>query len=326
MLVLMFAAMLNQEVAGNGAALAACRDRDAGAVALTGVTVRDEPAAAGDYRALRVTAANGASLLVYFDPVSEATARHWAACLGAQLPLLRAALDDDRVGAEWASVVFTSNAAYIPPRGRGVRPRWTVPTAADGALTAEGRNRITVVIPHEQVHHYQGRSGSAVPRWFAEGHATWVGLKISDMIDPESAAAERARLRGRIAAATGPLNLPGWGSVRPRREAIMRQLSPEDRVRMEADSTFMPEGTFTFTSADLIGDESNMPARYAAALQVFEGLEARHGAARVRAFAAEVTAGPGRVTEEAMAALVERHFGERLGDLLADRAPERSGG
>ncbi len=59
-----------------------------------------------------------------------------------------------------------------------------------------------------------------------------------------------------------------------------------------------------------------MTARYSGALMVFDGLEARHGIAKVRAWAREISATEGRVTPEALAESVRRHFGEDLDQLL----------
>ena len=70
----------------------------------------------------------------------------------------------------------------------------------------------------------------------------------------------------------------------------MRQVSAEDRARMMQDPNFAPSGSFRFTADDLIGDESNIVARYHAATALFERLEREHGAEAVHAFARETTA------------------------------------
>jgi len=256
-----------------------------------GIAVTDEPGSEGAYRRLRVTAQGGAYLIVHYDPVSEPIARARTACLGRQLELLRGLTGDDRQGAQWYSVVFTNAANYSPPRGPSEVARWTIQTDAAGRLTEAGQRTLTAVLPHEQVHHFQYRMQALPPRWFLEGHASWVGLKVSDQIDPAAAAADcRLKAEGAAKSRGRSLNLAGWGSVRPEREPIMRQVSAEDRARMMQDPNFAPSGSFRFTADDLIGDESNIVARYHAATALFERLEREHGAEAVHAFARETTA------------------------------------
>lgn len=285
-----------------------------------GILIVPEAPGANDLPSLRVTLeATGHFMRVFFDEGSERAAWSRAACLGRQLDLLTTALGDPRRDAEWFSVVFTQDADYIPPRGPEDKERWPILIGADGGFPDLSQRMVVVTMPHEQVHDFQKRAGAIPPRWFSEGHATWVGLAITEQLDPAAARTDRDRLFGDLARSTSPANLAQWGSVRPRPEAIMRQVSAEDRARMQADPSYMPSGTFSFTSADLIGDESNMLARYAASLKVFEELEARHGARAVHDWAREVTAGSGRITPDILAESVSTHFGESLDDLLRDR-------
>lgn len=287
--------------------------------ALSGIDVEAVPAQPGDLPVLKVTTqATGAWMKVHYDAGSEAAAWSRAVCLGAQIEELTRDLGDVRRDAEWFSVVFTQDPAYVAPRGPGVKARWSIQVGADGNLPELSQHLVRAVMPHEQVHDYQRRAEARLPRWFAEGHATWVGLRVTGAIDAGVAESEREKRAAARAEATAPLNLAAWGSVRPRREAIMRQVSAEDRARMQADPNFNPGGTFRFTTADFEGDESDMPARYGAALAVFDGLEARHGAEAVRAWVTEVTAATGPVSPESMAASVQAHFGEALEDLLRD--------
>ena len=292
---------------------------------MQGVEVIELPDGEGAYRMLRVEADGGAHMLVYFDAASEPMARSRAPCLGAQLNLLREELGDTRIRAEWESVVFTADHAYVPPRGADVRTRWlvhTVPEQLEGGVTAfsDPQRKVLRVIPHEQVHHFQARDEARTPRWFAEGHANWVEVRVADRLKEGEGQASRAETLAKLGTANGPVNLAAWQMVRPKREAIMRQVSAEDRARMEADPDYTPKGSFTFTMDDLEGDESNMLARYAASLLVFEELEERHGADKVRDWAFEVTAQPGTVTSEMLARSVGRWFGEDLDTLLAERS------
>lgn len=283
---------------------------------IANISVIEVPSEEIGLRALRVTAPRGAYLFIYFDERSEAAARSRAACLGAQLPLLQDQLDDRRENAEWASVVFTQNANYVPPRSKGTKTRWIVNTDPVSRLSSLAERMVISVIPHEQVHDYQTRAGARMPRWFAEGHAKWVGTKVTEQLNQGAADANRATAAVDLATSDAALDLKTWGSVRPRREAILRQVSEEDRARMETDPTFTPSGTFKFTSDDLIGDESNMQARYAAAWNVFSGLESRHGAAAVRRWVAEVTSTPGMLSDAKLAASILEHFDESMDDLL----------
>ncbi len=94
---------------------------------------------------------------------------------------------------------------------------------------------------------------------------------------------------------------------------------------MEADPDYWPSVTLRLTVDDLEGDESNLVARYAGALMVFEALEERHSAAKVRAWAHEVTSTP-NITPAALAESVRRHFAEDLDALLAEPATAAGAG
>lgn len=289
---------------------------------IAGISIRDEPAVPGDLAAMRVTSeATGAFMRVYYDAGSESIARARAACLGAQLPMIERETGDTRRGVEWWSAVFTQNPAYIPPRGEGIQPRWRVNVQPDGNLSPSGRVMVVSTLPHEHVHAYQTRAGARPPQWVAEGHASWVQGKIAPLLNPAIAQTQH-RLRMEDAAkGEGPLNLAQWGSRRPKREAKMRQVSPEIRARMEADPTFNPTGTFTFKPEDFEGDTSNTSGQYLAAEAIFDGLEARHGAGKVRTWMTELTASSDRITPQSLAESIERHFDENISDLLAEPEP-----
>ena len=287
---------------------------------LAGVAVEEELATPGDLPAIRVTSkATGAFMRVHYDTGSERIARARAACLGAQLPIVERETGDDRRGAEWMAAVFTQDRTYIPPRGGDVQPRWVIDVEQDGTLTKLGHVMVVHTIPHEQVHSWQMRGSSVLPRWVLEGHARWVQDKIVPIFDPAVAISQDRVRTEQVVKADGPLNLAQWGSERPKREAYLRQVSPEDRARMEADPNYYPTGTFTFTTDDFESDASNFVARYAAATAIFTGLERRHGANAVRDWMTEVTSLDGRVSKEALATSIRRHFGEELDNLLAER-------
>lgn len=294
----------------------ACKAPLSTAPEVAGVRVTAEEAEDSDLPRLRVThIATGAWMNVYYDALGEAAARSRAACFGGQLALLERELEDNRKDAHWDDVVLTGRPDYAAPRGEGVATRWVIHTTDQGQLHRGAEEMIMAVVPHEQTHEYQTRSGAHPPRWVSEGHATWIGLKVLSRIDPEVGAAETLKAENDLAAATQPLALGGWGGVRPKREAILRQLSPEDRVRFENGGA-LPNGAFSFNSDDLVSDESNSPARYGGAWKIFAGLEERHGAPAVQAWVAEVTATDARMSSADLAASFQSHFNEDLAPLL----------
>jgi hypothetical protein len=296
-----------------------CGAVQAGTPAEPEVQVQQVPSDDPQLQRLRVTARKGAFMHIYFDRNSEADARRHAACLGTQLNLLANELLDPRTGAQWASVVFTADPNYVPPRGEAIKTRWVIRTDPQALEGERPRHMVINTLPHEQVHDFQSRNGAIAPLWFDEGHATWVGLRVTRQIDPEAARLDREERLAELRATKGPVNLAGWGQRIVKREAILRQVSPEDRARMETDPDFVPKGgSFTFTMNDFETDESMAGARYAAALLMFEGLEQRHGAEKVRQWALEVTAHSGDVTKDDLAASVRKHFGEDLKDLLSN--------
>lgn len=271
----------------------------------------------GNFASLRLESeASGGWMRVYFDAGSERAARSRAACLGAQIALLEEQLADDRRDARWDDVIFTTDATYAPPRGDEVQNRWIIHAAADGSLDEGDEDLITTVIPHEQVHEYQKRAAPVGPRWFREGHASWVGFKVALQLAPDRAARVIAEREAAIADVSESLALGHWGGLQVRPEAILRQLSFEDRARKLADPTFQPNGTFQFGPGDVISDEGNATARYAAAWRIFVDLEAKHGADAVRGWANDLTSIPERLTNEQVVDLARERFGEDLGPLL----------
>jgi hypothetical protein len=253
-------------------------------------------------------------MFAYYDAASEQAARAAAPCLGLQLALLDEAVGGAWRGARWSSVVFTTRTGYIPPRTGEIR--WTVEVAADGSLSAASRTRMLLVIPHEQIHAFQGRAGAKTPRWFHEGQAEWIGRKIGSRISPTEAAADARRSADELAKVHATLKLGDWGGVNVRKEAFKRQVSPEDWQRMQADPTFMPKGPFVFRPEDMISDESNTRGRYEGARRIHSGLEARHGRDRVNRWAEAVTAASGRVSTEQIVERARAELGEDLSPLL----------
>lgn len=282
-----------------------------------GISVEAAPSATGDLARLRIqSVATGSHMYAYYDAPSRGAALSHAACLGAQLALLDIELKTEDRNVAWMDVVFTSDRAYLPPRGEGANIRWIISTDPSGRLNQEARHNITATVPHEQVHQYQARMGATTPRWFAEGHATWVGLKVASTVSPDNGAADAELFLGAARHATLPLELSEWGSVSVKPEAIARQISDEDKARMLTDPSFRPKGPFSFGPDDLISDESNATARYGASSIIFSDLAARHGEAAVAAWVAATTAVAGRVSADQVLSSAKTAFGEDLEPLL----------
>ena len=300
------------------AAVPACITELDNMLPVEGVTVSDVANREGQYGVLLVRSEHGAHMRVYYDAGSETFTRVRAPCLGAQLAILRKELGDTRKNPEWASVVFTTDPLYAPPRDTDAKTRWVVYTNSSEPMETDPQVMVMSVIPHEQVHDFQYRADAYVPRWFSEGHASWMELRITASLQSSDDGSVRIETMKELSDASGPIDLINWGTVRPKREAIMRQVSADDRARMEVDPTYTPSGSYSFTSDDFEDDESNMGARYAAALLVFEGLEHRHGAGKIRDWVVDVTSVAGMVARTKLSESVRRHFNEDLETLLAD--------
>ena len=224
---------------------------------------------------------SGMVFRVYHDSASAGTARASVQDLADMYGHIASLVAFDPGAVDWAAVVFSrDSAARGPSFSREVR--WLIRTDSMGRLTAEGEQMLYVVLPHEQVHAVHSTYGLGLPRWFAEGQATWAGLAVSDRIRPRFAAARRAEHTANRG--TGEVGLSSWGSVQPKREAILRQVTPDERTRMQSDPGYAPAGPFTFGPGDFLSDESGMPARYAAALAVFDDLARTPGEERLRAW------------------------------------------
>ncbi|MFA6219246.1 MAG: hypothetical protein WC692_05655 [Erythrobacter sp.] len=300
------------------ATMAECAASQGASPVVSGVQVEEVSSDEPDLKMLRVTARRGAFMHVYFDPPSEATARQYSSCLGTQLDLLAAELRDEREAAQWYSVIFTSDQDYVPSKNSGVKARWIISTDPAAPRWYRPHAMVLETMPHEQVHDYQSRNRAKLPLWVLEGHATWAGLRITTLLDPQIGQSKREETLSRVDLTAMPAKLADWGDRRIKREAMLRQVSPEDRAKMEADPAYIPNVPFRFTLDDFESDESRTLERYAASLLIFEGLEERHGADRVRRWMAEITATTGNVSKDMLAASIMKHFGEELAELLKD--------
>jgi hypothetical protein len=279
------------------------------------LTVMRVRAAPGDLPAFRVVnRATGAVFKVYFEPAAQALAERSLGELDRMTAEVARLARADPGQVDWAAVVFSSDPSYVPPR-LGGEVRWTIPVTKSGELGPEGEKMLFGTLPHEQTHAVQNSLSPKLPRWFHEGQAAWVGQKYTGHRRPDLARSWRDGAMKARAAASGPLKLASWGGMQVKREAILRQLTPEQRLRMAKDPTYSPPGPFAFGPGDMISDESDTLARYGDALALFEELEAERGGPALERWFAAVWRAPAPVDTDALVALAR----ERLGKDLAAR-------
>lgn len=261
----------------------------------------------GDLSGVRVLdRARGLVFRVYFDSASRRAATAALPRLADLYAAVARASGADPGRVEWAAVAFVTDTSYTPPRIQG-EVRWTVLVGPDGALGARGERDLYLVLPHEQVHSVQQSFGLTVPRWFQEGQAEWAGLAATRRWRPALAEAER---REKLAAyGDSSRRLAAWGGVMVKREAIIRQMTPEQRARLAQDSTYMPPGPWTLGAGDMVSDESQTVARYGAALALFEQAAAARGPSALTRWFSTLWDGAGRQTTDALAAGLRAHTG-----------------
>jgi hypothetical protein len=215
---------------------------------------------------------HGLSFVVYSGQGDISTVKNNSGLLSIVYRSLASSIGVEPGTVKWSEIVFTRDENYVPPRDKEAVVRWSVPLSKTGVLESIGREQLFSTIPHEQVHAIQSPFGE-IPRWFSEGMAEWAGLKATKLVAPDLYVKRKEQLGAAMKSATTPLALKSWGGVKPKPEAILRQLTPEQKRRMASDPGYFPPGPFTFGPDDFISDESNTLARYAASLQVFEGVE-----------------------------------------------------
>jgi hypothetical protein len=236
----------------------------------------------GDLPSIRVVdLSTGTFFLVYYDAISKQLAEESIPLLVAFYKDIAAITAVDPGKVSWASVVFTTEKKYMPPQN-GNEERWAVTVAETGRLSTQGIKDLYQTIPHEQTHRVEKTFVPTSSRWFTEGLATWVGLKITERWNPELARLTLAEFEGERTKLNAPLNLTRWGGLIVKKEAILRQVTPEVRERMEEDPTFSPPGPFNFVKDDFINDESNTLARYGASRELFDELDKRAGRKRLQ--------------------------------------------
>ncbi len=287
----------------------ACKPESGPQAALAHVEVSRVAAAPGDlpYYEAR-SRLSGSSVRLYHDPDLADAAASKAACFMGTLDLLPAVLADTRKLA-WSPMVITRTANYIPPKRDG-ELRWVNVFGSDG-WDAKAMAFLLDVMPHEEVHFRQGE-GIKLPRWFAEGHAEWASLQVTEQVRPDLARRARAG-HAEEAAKLGKPRLGAWGGLKVKPEAIERQLSAEDRARRAKDPTYTPPGPFSFGPGDFAADDGDESGRYGAALALFTGLEQRHGRPAVQSWVRAVLDGGDAAR---ILPLAQRMLGEDIAPLL----------
>jgi hypothetical protein len=250
---------------------------------------------------------------VYFDSASQAVAFKTIPTIDSIYAMLSRNLGADPARVEWAAVAFVTDTAYLPPRNNG-EVRWSVKVEPSGELGPQGETDLYLTLPHEQVHSLQNSLTDGAPRWFQEGQAQWAGLRVTDRLRPALAAQKRQE--DSAAYAGLPRRLAAWGGVIVKREAILRQMTAEQRARLAADSTYQPPGPWKFSPSDFISDESATPARYGAALALFTELERARGLSQLVNWYRQLWVEPKLLTTKSLTASVQEYFGLDIGSRL----------
>lgn len=250
---------------------------------------------------------------VYFDSTSRAVALKAIPTIADMYATLSQSVGADPSQVEWAAVAFVRDTAYVPPRNTG-EVRWSVTVEPSGVLGTRGETDLYLTLPHEQVHSIQNSLSEGAPRWFQEGQAEWAGLRVTQHLRPSLATTRREE--DAAAYAGLPRRLAGWGSVGVKREAILRQMTPEQRARQAQDSTYMPPGPWKFGPSDFVSDESETAARYGAALALFSELERARGSSQLVNWYHRLWDEPKPLTTESLTSSIREHFGLDIGPRL----------
>lgn len=257
---------------------------------------------------------SGSVFFVYYDEAGRKAAEKHVPAIDKMLSDVARLALVDAGEVHWGAVSFTRGSAHAPAAA-GSDIRWQVQVDAQGELTQEGEDHFYNTLPHEQVHAAQKSQQSVLPRWFAEGQASWIGLKITRLHRPGIAEAWRAKALT-AAKAAGPMNLTEWAGVRVSGDAIRRQLSPEEQAEFARDRTRIPNRGFHFNAADTVSDETQTRARYGASLFLFEQLETQFGAAAVEKWIRAAWQNPVAPHWTVLAALAKQHLGHDITERL----------
>lgn len=244
----------------------------------------------------------GAKFKVYFDAASEIAAKEAIPILASMYRDVAQLLDLPADQIKWFDVMLARNSHKLVVANKP----WDIDVDAKGRLNSRGLDALYKTIPHEQVHSTQ--SGIAkIPRWYTEGQATWVEIRVAEKWAPELALAARKRQAEALAESKTPLALNSWGGIVVKKEAILRQITPEQRAKFEKDSIPPSGGHFFFRPEDTISDESNSTARYAASFGIFALIEKKAGLDALQAWFKAVRETEAPITNDALVASAKTH-------------------
>lgn len=221
-----------------------------------------------------------ATFKVYFDNTSERIARQSVPTLAAFYRQVAALVVIDPADVDWHAVVFARNAESLILTRKPGESVWRVDVGGDGQLSTDGIKTLYITMPHEQTHATQNvwQDATGLPRWFDEGQASWVELQVVALWKPALAKEQREKLASALKDAKQPVALAQWGGVHPKPEAILRQLTPEQRAQfLKNPSSIQLSRAFAFKDGDFVSDESNTLARYGASLALFERIDKQAG-------------------------------------------------
>lgn len=246
---------------------------------------------------------SGARFKVYFDAASEKAAKHsipaiaWIYTEVSRLTGVPA----DKI--KWDDVLFARNSDALVVANKP----WDIDVGADGQLSEKGIQALYRTIPHEQTHTTQDGL-EKIPRWYSEGQATWVQIRFAESWAPKLARTERSKLMMALKDAQTPVSLHSWGGVVVKKEAFLRQMTPEQKEKFEKDS-ILPSGGghWKFGPEDMISDESNSTARYAASFKIFERIEKEAGLDALQAWFKAVREAKTPLTNDLLMSLAKTH-------------------
>jgi hypothetical protein len=183
----------------------------------------------------------------------------------------------------WAEIAFVTDENYMPPRKNGI-VRWKVVHPVADKLSGAVIEKLYVFIGHEQTHSIQNKIICDSPRWLEEGQAMWNELKVTEKWSSAVARAEWLRYEQDFKNLNDDLNLDGWGGIIVKPEAIERQLTSEQKMKMKEHPNYSPPGPFSFGPDDMMSDESNSGARYFVSMQIIDYLEKQLGNEKLKLF------------------------------------------
>lgn len=254
---------------------------------------------------------SGAVFTVHFDRDSTSIAKESIPFLAFVYREVAQLLVVSPSNVEWDAVLFARNSKDLVLANKP----WDMDVGVDGRLSESGDRSLHLTVPHEQAHSTQD-GVKELPRWFTEGQASWVEMKFAEKWAPKWARTLRDEYTAALKEFTAPIALGQWGGVIVKDEAFLRQMTPEQRVQFKKDGV-LPSGGghWSFKPGDYVSDESNIRARYAAALVLFERIEKQAGRDALQAWFKAVRGAKVPITNEAVASLALTHT--RL-DISAD--------